>query len=146
MAAGSVISPPVSNPGRLYAFSAGQIHCGGFRGGGISGMICRRKRGIMAEKRLVVLKTFDTRSEAELYRNKLLARRIPADLAGPDTSSTFGAYFGPMSRVSVVATEEAARRLANLGESTISASSARRRTGCHSLQPYTPMRLARKEK
>lgn len=95
----------------------------------------------MTQKRLVCLKTFDAWAEAELYRDVLRARHIHAELAGPDSSSTFGSYFGPLSRVSVMVTEETARRLATLGEETLLAGPVSGRQGCHSLQPYTPTRL-----
>jgi hypothetical protein len=98
----------------------------------------------MPDRPLVVLKTFDTLSEAELYRNELLARHIPADVAGPDTSGTFGAYFVPMSRVSVVATEEAARRLARLEKAEPSGSIPKRPAVCRSRQPFTPMHFPRR--
>lgn len=92
----------------------------------------------MAEKRLVVLKTFPSRVEAELYRNSLRAQNIPAELSGPDTSSTFGTYFGPMSHVSVMVTEDSARRLA---QSSRNAPEGGAR--CHSAQPWTPIHLPR---
>jgi hypothetical protein len=97
----------------------------------------------MAEKRLVVLKTFPTRVEAELYRNRLRAQNIPAELSGPDTSSTFGSYFGPMSHVSVMVTEDSARRLAQSSRGAPEGGSRMQRKTCHSAQPHTPIHLPR---
>jgi hypothetical protein len=92
------------------------------------------------KQRLVCLATFDTYSEADLYRSALLARGIQAALAGPDTSGTFGSYFGPLSRVSVMVTEKTARRWKGKLAGLESAASQPGKPNCHSRQPHTPMR------
>lgn len=89
------------------------------------------------QKSLVCLATFDTFAEAELYCSALRARGIRAALAGPDSSSTFGSYFGPLSHVSVMVTEESARRL----KQSTSSEDGPQPVSCRSQQPHTPLRL-----
>jgi hypothetical protein len=89
------------------------------------------------KKSLVCLETFDTYAEAALCSSALRARGIRTALAGPDSSSTFGSYFGPLSHVSVMVTEETARRLKKKPINP----EPRRPATCRSRQPRTPLRL-----
>jgi hypothetical protein len=56
----------------------------------------------------VEIAVFDTWADADIVRNRLIAKGIRASLSGPNTSATFGMYMGAASRVSVLVLKSSA--------------------------------------
>jgi hypothetical protein len=89
----------------------------------------------------VEIATFDAWAEADIIRNRLIARGVSAVLIGPNTSSTFGMYMGAASKVSVMVPEASVRCAEKILMEEASPSTVRSKTRCRSDPPHTPIRL-----